>query len=115
MFFPEGRFKVFVYGKPTDMRKSFHGLYGLTKQVLGEDPLSGHLFVFINRRGNYLKVFYFDRTGYCIWAKRLERGRYQWNRPETTQIEWIDLKLITADRKTAKQNSVHGARNQHAP
>jgi transposase len=94
MFFPEGHVKVFVYGKPTDMRKSFHGLHGLVKHVLGEDPLSGHLFVFINRRGNFIKVYYFDRSGYCIWSKRLEQGRFHWKAQEKTQMQWTDLKLL---------------------
>lgn len=74
MFFPEGSVRIFLHERPVDMRKSFDGLYALVKHVLGEDPLSGGLFVFTNRRGNYLKALYFDRTGFCIWAKRLERG-----------------------------------------
>lgn len=76
MFFPEGGMRVFLYGAPADMRKSFDGLSALTKNVLGEDPLSGSLFVFINRRGSQIKVLYFDRSGYCVWSKRLERGRF---------------------------------------
>jgi transposase len=58
------------------MRKSFDGLVAMVKSVLGEDPLSGSLFVFFNRRGNYLKLVYWDRTGFCLFAKRLERGRF---------------------------------------
>ncbi len=58
------------------MRKSFDGLYALTRQALGCDPLSGELFVFINRRGTQMKVLYWDRTGFCVWAKRLEQGRF---------------------------------------
>jgi transposase len=76
MFFPEGGVRVFLYGAPADMRKSYDGLSALTKNVLGEDPLSGNLFVFINRRRNQIKVLYFDRSGYCVWSKRLERGRF---------------------------------------
>jgi transposase len=59
MFFPEGGLRVFLYGAPADMRKSFDGLSALTKHGLGEDPLSGSLFVFINRRGSQIKVLYF--------------------------------------------------------
>ena len=55
MFFPEGAVRVHVYGRPVDMRKSFDGLYALTRQALGCDPLSGELFVFINRRGTQMK------------------------------------------------------------
>ena len=51
MFFPEGRIRVFLYGQPTDMRKSYDGLYALARNGLQQDVLSGHLFVFVNRRG----------------------------------------------------------------
>jgi transposase len=96
MFFPEGQVRVFVYGEPVDMRKSFTGLYALTKQALEQDPLSGHLFVFINRRGDYLKALYWDRTGFCLWAKRLERGRFvsNWARAHTRELDWTGLKLL---------------------
>lgn len=76
MFYPEGQLRVFLYGAPTDMRKSYDGLSALTKHGLGEDPLSGSLFVFLNRRRSQIKVLYFDRSGYCVWSKRLERGRF---------------------------------------
>lgn len=54
MFFPEGRVRVHVYGQPVDMRKSFDGLYALTRQRLGADPFSGDLYVFINRRATQM-------------------------------------------------------------
>ena len=56
MFFPEGQVRVHLYGRPVDMRRSFDGLYALTRQELGEDPMSGSLFVFINRRATQMKV-----------------------------------------------------------
>ena len=56
MFFPEGHIRVFLYGLPTNMRKSFDGLYALARHDLQQDPLSGHLFVFVNRRGTQMKV-----------------------------------------------------------
>ena len=74
MFFPEAQVRVWLYTRPTDMRKSFDGLSVLVKDKLQEDPASGHLFVFTNRKRTYLKVLYFDRHGYCVWAKRLEQG-----------------------------------------
>lgn len=58
------------------MRKSFDGLYALTKSVLEQDPLSGHLFVFVNRKRDYAKILYFERGGLCLWAKRLEQGHF---------------------------------------
>jgi len=69
MFFPESQARIWLYAKPTDMRKSFDGLITLVKHQLQEDPLSGQLFVFINRKRIYLKILYFDRSGYCM--KRL--------------------------------------------
>lgn len=96
MFFPEGQLRVHVYGRPVDMRKSFDGLYALTRQELGEDPLSGRLFVFINRRATHIKVLYWDRTGFCVWAKRLEQGRFvsDWGKASTREIDWTGLKLL---------------------
>ncbi len=96
MFFPEGRVRVHVYGQPVDMRKSFDGLYALTRRQLGADPLSGDLYVFINRRATQMKVLYWDRTGFCIWAKRLEQGRFvaDWTKVATRQTDWTGLKLL---------------------
>ena len=68
--------RVFFYRRPTDMRKSFHGLVALTESQLKQDPLSGSLFVFVNRRQNQMKILYFDRSGYAIWSKRLEQGQF---------------------------------------
>ena len=96
MFFPEGQVRVHVYGRPFDMRKSYDGLYALTRQELGQDPLSGRLFVFINRRATQMKVLYWDRTGFCLWAKRLEQGRFlsDWNKVTTREMDWTRLKLL---------------------
>jgi len=96
MFFPEDRVRIFVHERPVDMRKSFDGLYALVKHVLGEDPLSGSVYVFVNRRGNYLKALYFDRTGFCIWAKRLEHGVFVRRHSGTLKREmrYMDLKLM---------------------
>ncbi|MDZ7768167.1 MAG: IS66 family insertion sequence element accessory protein TnpB [Woeseiaceae bacterium] len=80
MFFPEDQVRVWLYTQATDMRKSFDGLSALVKEKLSADPLSGQIFVFINRKGNYLKALYFDRTGYALWAKRLEQGRFHYRR-----------------------------------
>ena len=76
MLFSRGGRRILAYRRPVDMRKSFDGLVGLVQGALREDPLSGTLFVFVNRRGNYLKCVYWDRTGFCLFAKRLERGRF---------------------------------------
>jgi len=69
--------RILAYAEPVDMRKSFDGLVGLVQAVLREDPLSETLFVFFNRRGTYMKALTWDRTGFCLFAKRLERGRFR--------------------------------------
>ena len=77
MFAPSTHTQVYLARDPTDMRKSFRGLITLTEAVLRQEPSSGHLFVFVNRRRDLLKILYWDGTGFCIWYKRLERGRFQ--------------------------------------
>lgn len=96
MFFPEGQIRVFVYGRPVSMRLSYDGLYALAKHTMHQDPLSGNLFAFINRRANQIKVLYFDRSGWCVWAKRLEQGRLlsDWNTVITREMDWTGLKLL---------------------
>jgi len=96
MFFPEGQIRVHLYGQPVDMRKSYDGLQALTRNGLRQDPLSGHLFVFINRRATQMKVLYWDRTGYCLWAKRLEAGRFlsDWRQVSQREMDWTGLKLM---------------------
>ncbi len=96
MFFPESRVRVWLYARSTDMRKSFDGLSALVKNALREDPLSGHLFVFINRKRTLIKILYFDRSGYCIWSKRLEQGRFQYRADgrDKVSLDWTGLKLI---------------------
>jgi transposase len=67
------------------MRKSFHGLLALVQRVFTADPYSGNLFVFVNRRGNYVKILAWDRTGFALYAKRLERGRFVFPSASTRQ------------------------------
>ena len=66
--------RVWARTRPTDLRKGYNGLYGLVQNELGRDPLSGDLFLFVNRKRNSCKVLLWDGTGLCIFSKRLERG-----------------------------------------
>ena len=69
--------RIFFAAAPTDMRKGFNGLQGAVTGVLKNDPLSGHLFLFVNRRRDKLKILYWDGDGLAIWYKRLEQGTFQ--------------------------------------
>jgi transposase len=96
MFFPEQRVRVFLYGQPVDMRRSFDGLYAIARHGMQADPLAGHLFAFINRRATQIRVLYWDRSGWCMWAKRLEQGRYlsNWDQAATRELDCTQLKLL---------------------
>ena len=69
--------RVFLCTKPTDMRKGFDGLFSMVQEFLGQDPLSGHLFLFLNRHRDRVKVLFWERDGLVIWYKRLEAGTFQ--------------------------------------
>ena len=88
--------RIFVYTRPTDMRKSFDSLAALVRAELGADPLSGHLFVFRSRHGDRLKMLYWDEDGLVVWAKRLEEGTFQLPAADTAGVEIkpTDLALI---------------------
>ena len=66
--------RIFLCTRHADLRKSFDGLAQLVREFLGGDPLSGHLFIFRNKRGDRLKLLYWDEDGYALWYKRLEEG-----------------------------------------
>jgi len=68
--------RVYAYCAPVDMRRGFEGLAGMVRNELGRDPLSGELFLFTNRRRTYVKVLFFDGSGMCILAKKIERSRF---------------------------------------
>lgn len=70
--------RVYLAMGPTDMRKGFDGLSILAQETLKQDPFSGHLFVFRGKRGDLVKVLYWDGQGFCLFAKRLEKGRFVW-------------------------------------
>lgn len=70
--------RVFVALAPVDLRYGFNGLYATVREQLREDPLSGHLFVFINKDRDRVKVLFWDGSGLWVCAKRLEKGRFSW-------------------------------------
>lgn len=88
--------RLFVARDAIDMRKSFDGLAGITRDVLDEDPLSGHLFVFFNRRRNRAKILWFDRGGYWLLAKRLEVGHFTLP-PQVLRADGLKVSLTSAE------------------
>lgn len=92
--------KIFVATAPCDMRKQYDGLALLVEQGLGKDPRSGHLFVAFNRRGDHVRILFWDRNGFALFGKRLERGRFRlpWDRERTddaaVEMEAAELGLI---------------------
>jgi transposase len=86
--------RVFVYTGPTDMRRSFDRLAQMVQEFLHENPFSGHLFVFVNRRGDRMKVLFWDRSGFCLFYKRLEEGVFHLPACSGMSIE-IDVPRLT--------------------
>lgn len=68
--------RVYLCLSPCDMRKSFDSLHALVREQLQLDAFAGHLFVFVSRRRDRLKILYWDRDGFALWSKRLEEGTY---------------------------------------
>jgi len=90
--------RVWARPRPTDLRKGYNGLFSLVRQELERDPLSGDLFLFVNRRRTGCKVLLWDGTGLCIFMKRLEKGRFAslWRdgESETLQLTATELSLF---------------------
>lgn len=88
--------RIYVAGGPVDLRRSFDGLAAITRDVVGQDPLSGHLFVFANRRADRVKILVWDHSGYALWYKRLEKGRFRFPPSDAGAliVEAADLALL---------------------
>ena len=98
MFLPES-VKIFLASEPADMRKSHDGLSALVRQQFTETVLSGHLFVFYNKKRNRVKVLFYDRGGLCLFYKRLPKGRFQlpdFKQQGPVRLSGADLNLILA-------------------
>ena len=89
---PDG-IKIFVASEPSDLRKSFDGLAELARSVIKRDPMSGHLFVFKNKAGHRCKVLFWDRTGFMLIYKRLERGKFRFPERDDGSVE-VDVKQL---------------------
>lgn len=111
--------RVFVFGRPADMRKGFDGLYGLVTQVMGRDVLAGDMFLFVNKTRRRAKVLLWDGTGLCVYAKRLERGRFTapWAREggEAVEMTVSELALFLEGSKLAGKVALSPAAFTLAP
>ncbi len=88
--------RVYFATAPCDMRRGFDALGAMVREHFGDDPLSGHLFVFRSRRGDRLKILWWDRDGFVLWYKRLEKGTFRIN----VNAEQADQARIELDRRT---------------
>ena len=92
--------RIFLAAGPTDMRKGFDSLASAVEASMALDPFSGHLFVFRSRRGDRIKVLWWDRDGYCLWYKRLEKGSFRFpaappaNGSKGVEVKAADLMMI---------------------
>lgn len=86
--------RIWLHRTPTDLRGSFDKLSGLVHQGLRQDPLSGDLFVFVNRRRDLLKALYWDRDGFALWCKRLEKGRFLFAKAGDAVLSPAELALM---------------------
>jgi transposase len=96
--------RIYLAAGATDMRKGFEGLYGLVREQLAQDPLSGHVFVFTNRSRTRLKLLYWDGSGLWVCAKRLERGRFRWpeaGAAECVTVSQAELEMLLAGLEPA--------------
>jgi transposase len=115
--------RIYLCTLPTDMRKGFDTLAALVKEFLGQDPLSGHLFLFVGRAKDRLKLLYWDADGFALWYKRLEEGTFRLPRVRgedasvelkaselAMMLEGIDLKSIKRTKRFAKVQSAASAK-----
>jgi transposase len=108
MFFISDAIKIYFCSRPTDMRMSFNGLYGVVKSFMDNDPMSGQLFVFRNRRGDRLKILFWDRDGFVLWYKLLAKGTFRFPTiisGNSIEIDYATLMLILEgiDLKTVRR------------
>jgi transposase len=86
--------RVFLCTTPTSMSFSFDRLMGMAERIFNQDPLSGHLFLFVNRDRDRMKILFWDRDGFCIWYKRLEKGFFEVPTSDQEGVE-LDYQQLT--------------------
>ena len=108
--------RVYIAPGPTDMRKAIDGLAAVTQQIFERDPLSGHLFVFCNRRRDRIKILYWESSGYWLLHKRLERGTFSWPQRTKDAVEMTATELAALlggiEIHTAKKRRWYSRQNE---
>lgn len=117
MWMPSPGIKVYLGLGTTDMRKSIDRLSLLVSEQLNHNPFSGHLFVFCNRRRTILKILYWDRNGFCLWHKRLERDKFRWPESErevkeisSRELRWL-IEGLDMHQSQAHESLVYNTLN----
>ena len=114
MIGPSGHVRVMVATKPVDFRKGAEGLAALVRDTMGTDPFSGAVYVFRAKRADRIKLVYFDGTGVCLFAKRLEDGKFQW--PAITDgVVRLTAAQLQALLEGLDWRRVHDARDTRVP
>jgi len=92
----DNRVQVHLFNQPTDMRKAHDGLAALCEHVMARNPLSGEVFVFMNKRRNRIKALYWDGTGLCLFYKRLETGKFSnfWGPKIPSSLSTMELRFL---------------------
>lgn len=83
--------KIFLYADVADLRRGYDGLASIVENAMEEDPLSGHIYIFLNRRRNRIKLLYWAIDGFAIWMKRLERGSFELVHPESPDTKRVQI------------------------
>lgn len=113
--------RIYACAQAVDMRKSFDGLAAATREIVGHDPMSGYLFAYFNRARHIVKIIFWDRSGFCVLAKRLEKGRFHLpvvaKDATSIEIESAELALILEgiDLRGAKRRPRWSPQDARAP
>ena len=92
----DGCQEIYLHRDPVDLRKAINGLTIMVTESFGMDPLGGSLFLFSSRRRNLIKILYWDRTGFALWQKRLEKARYKWPKIGTVdEVVTLDVQQLS--------------------
>jgi len=119
MFSLGERHRYYLYNDWVDMRKGFNGLSGLVRNDLGMDPLTGDVYIFINRNRNRMKLLVWEQGGYVLYYKRLEQGRFRISKDASSQLSleysWEELMLLVGgiDRTSLRRHKRFSLKNRH--